>query len=95
MSSSDHPRGRTEVEAHVLSHASCLLIDRVTGRGQAITALDALVWDCCDGALSQDHIANQAPLLAPQVPTMRDSVYRLLEAFADHGLLMNADDTTT
>jgi Coenzyme PQQ synthesis protein D (PqqD) len=91
MSPRDHPRGRSEVEAHSLPDTSCLLFDPATGQGLALTALGALVWDYCDGALSRDEIASEVAALVPQDPGMSESVYQFLDAFADHGLLVSDD----
>jgi Coenzyme PQQ synthesis protein D (PqqD) len=91
MPPGNHPRGRPDVEAHLLPDASCLLFDPRTGQGLALTSLGGLVWDYCDGALSRDEIASEVASLVPQDPGMSESVQQFLDAFAEHGLLMSED----
>jgi hypothetical protein len=95
MSFGDPIRGRAEAEVDALPRPGCLFIGRTTHQRQAPTVLSALAWYGCDGAPEQEHVVNPVAARAPQLPTMRGSHYRFLEAFADHSLLMNAEVTTT
>ena len=52
------------------------------------------MWDCCDGALCREQIADEVAALEPQAPGMRHNVYEILEACTEQGLLVNGDDIT-
>jgi hypothetical protein len=89
MPTEDHPRRRPDVEMHVLPDASCLLFDPVPGEGHVLNATGGLVWDYCDGEFSREQIADEVAALVPQVPTLRDEVLRLIDEFAQGGLLLS------
>ena len=93
------PQARPDVETHVLPDGSCLLFDPVSSEGLALSLVGALVWDYCDGALTNDEIADEIAALTPENPGLRDEVLQFLKEFTRNGLLHPAvifpPDTTS
>jgi hypothetical protein len=86
------PRGRSEVEMHLLPDNSCLLFDPTTDEAHVLNVVGALVWDYCDGTLSRDEIATEVSSLTPQFPGVHQEVLDLLEEFERRGLLQATSD---
>src|SRR5215469_2381840 len=79
----ERPRQRPEVETHLLPDGTCLLFDNRTEMGHVLNAVAALVWDYCDGTLTEAQIADEVATLLPSEPggnSVRDDIARL---FAD------------
>lgn len=77
---------------HVLPDGTCLLFDERSDEGHTLNASGALVWDYCDGERTADEIAQELADLLPQEPQVRADTMRLLEEFAERGLLLSAAD---
>jgi hypothetical protein len=74
----------------VLPDGSSLLFDPATDAGHVLDAVGSLVWDYCDGALSEDEIADEVAGLLPDETHLSTEVRRLLADFAQAGLLASA-----
>jgi len=85
-----HPQARPDVETHALPDGSCLLFDPVSSEGLALNLVGALVWEYCDGALTNDEIADEIAALTPEHAGLRDEVLMFLKEFTRNGLLLPA-----
>ena len=84
------PQARPDVETYVLPDGSCLLFDPVSSEGLALSLVGALVWDYCDGALTDAEIADEIAALTPENTGLRDEVMQFLKEFTRNGLLLPA-----
>jgi hypothetical protein len=82
-----HPLRRGDIETHVLPDGTSLLFDPDTGAGHVLDELSSLVWDYCDGALSDDDITDEIAGLLPEVSQLPVEVRRMLADFTEAGLL--------
>jgi hypothetical protein len=82
------PRQRPDVETHLLPDGSCLLYDPRSERGHTVNAAGALVWDYCDGRMTDTQIAEELVDLLPMVPSVRNDTSEFLAQLAEQGLLL-------
>ena len=87
MSAPSHPVRRANIETHVLPDGTSLLYDPTTEVGLPLDVLSSLIWDYCDGALSDDEIAGEVAALLPQIADVDAQVLSVIEGFEQQGLL--------
>ncbi len=88
MSVPAHPVRRQDIETYVLPDGTSLLFDPISEAGMPLDALASLIWDYCDGALSDDEIVSEIVALLPQVTDVGAHVLAVIEGFEQHGLLL-------
>lgn len=81
------PLRRPDVETYVLPDGTSLLFDTVTEAGLPLDVLRSLIWDYCDGTLSPEQIAAEVATLLPGEAEAAPHTLRVLEEFAEQGLL--------
>jgi hypothetical protein len=89
MSQATYLRQHPEVESHFLPDGTCLLFDPMTNQGYTLNLAGALVWDYCDGALTESQIAQELVELLPQEPAVRAETEQLLRDLVERGLLVS------
>lgn len=85
---SSHPVRRTDVETYVLPDGTSLLFDPISESGLPLDALSSLIWDYCDGALSDEEIAGEIMELLPQITNVGEHVLTVIQGFEQYGLLL-------
>ncbi|HZC05975.1 MAG TPA: hypothetical protein VE338_10065 [Ktedonobacterales bacterium] len=93
MSASSHPVRRPDVETYVLPDGTSLLFDPASESGLPLDTLSSLIWDYCDGALSDDDIAQEIAALLPQITDARAHALTVIEGFKQYGLLLHSTRT--
>jgi hypothetical protein len=88
MSVPSHPVRRQDVETYVLPDGTSLLYDPVSEAGMPLDVVSSLIWDYCDGALSDDEIVGEMVALLPQVTDMDAHVLSVIAGFEQLGLLL-------
>lgn len=90
MSQTTYLRQHPEVESHFLPDGTCLLFDPMTNQGYTLNVAGALVWDYCDGALTDRQIAQELVDLLPQYPDVQTETAQLLCELVERGMLISA-----
>jgi hypothetical protein len=85
----EQPRHRPEVEMEVLPDGSALLFDPRDDRGHILTALGALIWEMCDGLLTDEEIVAECSALIPSEPQIADVTRAHLREFREMHLLVS------
>ena len=84
------PIRRPDVQTEFLPDATCLLFDPASGLGHVLNTAGALVWDCCDGAMTAQAIAVELATLLPDHPDAAGETLRVLDDLFKLGVLRNA-----
>lgn len=87
MSVPSHPVRRQDVETYVLPDGTSLLYDTVSESGMPLDTLSSLIWDYCDGALSDEEIVREIVALLPQINDVSAHVLTVIAGFEELGLL--------
>jgi hypothetical protein len=95
MSAPAHPVRRADIETHVLPDGTSLLYDPTTELGLPLDVLSSLIWDYCDGALSDDEIAGEVAALLPEIADVAAHVLSVIEGFEHQGILSHAAQVHT
>lgn len=90
MQLSARPIRRPDVQTEFLPDATCLLFDPATGLGHVLNTAGALVWDCCDGAMTAGAIAGEVAALLPHHPDAAGETLRVLDDLLTLGVLRMA-----
>lgn len=90
MSQTTYLRQHPQAEAHFLPDGTCLLFDPITNQGYTLNIAGALVWEYCDGALTDSQITQELVDLLPQYPDVRTETEQLLQELVDRGMLISA-----
>lgn len=88
MPDSSHPLRRADVETYVLPDGTTLLFDPRSESGLPLDVLSSLIWDYCDGALSEEDIVAEVVALLPQLDGVEPHVRSVIAGFAEEDLLM-------
>jgi hypothetical protein len=88
MSTLSHPVRRADVETFVLPDGTSLLYDPISEAGLPLDVLSSLIWDYCDGALSDDEIVREVVALLPQITDVGAHVLSVIEGFEQQGVLL-------
>lgn len=91
----DPPVRRAEIEMEVMPDGSALLYDPADDQGHVLTAMDALVWDMCDGTLTIEAIIADLTTLLPNTTNTSQVVHDLLGAFAELRLLATPEGSVS
>lgn len=82
-----HPVRRADIETFVLPDGTTLLYNPVTESGLPLDTLSSLIWDYCDGELSDAEIASEIVALLPQIANVEAHVLTVIQGFDEYGLL--------
>jgi hypothetical protein len=82
-----HPLRRADVETYVLPDGTSLLFDPISEAGHPLDVLRSLIWDYCDGSLSDTQIAQEVAELLPEQAEAASYALHVLEEFGQQGLL--------
>jgi hypothetical protein len=87
MSRLSRPTRRGDVETYVIPDGASLLFDPVTEAGYPLDLVCSLVWDYCDGMLSELEIAHEIAALLPDAADAASCTLAILDDLARQGLL--------
>lgn len=90
MSQPTYLRQHPEVESHYLPDGTCLLFDPTANKGYTLNVAGALVWDYCDGVLTDSQIAQELVELLPGHPDVQAETEHLLRELVECGILISA-----
>ncbi len=88
MPAPSHPVRRPDIETYVLPDGTSLLFDPIRESGLPLDVLSSLIWDYCDGELSDEEIVGEVVALLPQIADVGVHVLSVIAGFEQQGLLL-------
>jgi hypothetical protein len=81
------PAKSPDVRDELLADGSMVLFHTGSRRLLTINPTAALVWECCDGAHTEDDIVVELREVFPEATAIVEDVRAILFRFSEHGML--------